>query len=98
MEVNGIKVSGIKTNKKEPVKNTTCKLHHCQELDNNSSVVGNNKCPKCGGSYYQELYTTSTSMYCPTVYKDGLYVTTDMNRTNKYCYCLICNTEFCIEG
>jgi len=53
-------------------------------------------CPECGKSYYQVLYTASTAMYCPPVYKDGVLVSEDRNHHTTRCKCLECGNEFSI--
>lgn len=60
---------------------------------NESNTV---KCPKCGESFYQEVYTTSTALYCPPVYKNGVNVNTDRNQTTTHCRCCNCGEEFSI--
>jgi hypothetical protein len=52
------------------------------------------KCPYCGESYYTELYSVSTAMYYPPIYKDGVNINPDRNKTNTLCMCLNCNKEF----
>lgn len=67
-------------------------------IDNNmiegKSILGNIQCPHCGESYYTELYSTSTSVYYPPIYKDGANINPDRNHTTTYCRCLNCNKEF----
>ena len=53
---------------------------------------GNIKCPHCKESHYMELYSMTTAVCCPPIYKDGI------NRnfsTTKY-QCLSCGKEFFI--
>lgn len=52
------------------------------------------KCPHCGESYYQELYTTTTAVYYPPVYKDGVNINPDRNQSTTTCICLNCGKEF----
>ena len=54
----------------------------------------NIKCPKCGDSYYTEKYCTTTAVYYPPVYKDGVNINPDRNTTTHYCRCLNCGNEF----
>lgn len=58
------------------------------------TVNENVKCPNCGESYYNHLYTTSTMAYYPTVYKDGMLINNDVNERVNYCRCMNCNTNF----
>lgn len=59
-----------------------------------SPLIDNVKCPHCGASYYTELYSTSTVVYYPPIYKDGVNINPDMNQTTRHCRCLACNKEF----
>lgn len=52
------------------------------------------KCPHCGASYYQELYVTTTAVYYPPIYKDGVNINPDRNTSTTFCLCLNCNKEF----
>lgn len=52
------------------------------------------KCPYCGESYYYEKYSTTTCLYCPPIYKDGVNINPDHNTTTTHCYCLNCGREF----
>lgn len=54
------------------------------------------KCPKCGESYYQELYSTCTALYCPPVYKDGVNINSDTNKVTTTYRCCNCGEEFSI--
>lgn len=59
-------------------------------------IGGNTKCPYCGESYYTELYSTSTAVYYPPVYKNGVNINPDMNTSTTTCKCLNCHKEFTI--
>lgn len=52
------------------------------------------KCPHCEKSYYKELYSTCTTVYCPPIYKDGVNINPDKNTTTTNCVCLNCGKEF----
>jgi len=60
------------------------------------SLVGNAKCPHCGESYYTELYSDSTSVYYPPIYKNGVNINPDRNQITTHCRCLNCDKEFSI--
>ena len=51
-------------------------------------------CPKCGESYYMERYRTSTAMYFPPIYKDGVNINPDRNATTVCCTCMHCGNDF----
>ena len=57
-------------------------------------IKGNAKCPHCGESYYTELYSTSTAVYYPPIYKDGVNINPDMNKSTTHYECLNCQKEF----
>ena len=57
-------------------------------------IKGNTKCPHCGESYYTEMYSTSTAVYCPPIYKDGVNINPDTNTSTTHCKCLNCHKEF----
>ena len=52
------------------------------------------KCPHCGESYYQYLYSTSTCLHWTPVYKDGVLINKNPNKTNNHCHCLNCDKDF----
>ena len=52
------------------------------------------KCPYCDESYYQELHSTKTALYYPSIYKNGVNINPDMNMTTVYCHYLNCNKDF----
>jgi hypothetical protein len=51
-------------------------------------------CPHCGESYYQELYSTTTAVYYPPIYKDGVNINPDRNTKTTHCRCLNCDKDF----
>lgn len=52
------------------------------------------KCPYCGESYYTELYSISTLVYYPPVYKNEVNINPDRNKSCTTCRCLNCGNEF----
>ena len=54
----------------------------------------NVKCPNCGESYYEELYSTRTCVYYPPIYKDGININPDRNTSTTNCHCLNCGKDF----
>ena len=63
-------------------------------VESSVSITGNAKCPRCGESYYEEMWSTSTAVYYPPIYKDGVNINPDRNKTTTHCRCLNCNTDF----
>lgn len=51
-------------------------------------------CPYCGDSCYREDYSTTTAMYYPPIYKDGININPDRNKTTTNCTCMNCGKEF----
>lgn len=54
------------------------------------------KCPHCGGTWFSELYTTSTSLYYPIVHAQNAD-NFDPNYTTHYCRCNTCQQNFCYQ-
>lgn len=54
------------------------------------------KCPHCGESYYTVMYSDSTCVYYPPIYKDGVNINPDRNTTTRHCRCMNCGKEFTI--
>lgn len=52
------------------------------------------KCPYCGESYYKEGYMTSTALYCPPVYRNGININPNINTYTVACKCLACGKSF----
>ena len=52
------------------------------------------KCPNCGESYFTESYSTTTAMYYPPGYKNGININPDRNITTTTCYCKVCGKTF----
>lgn len=57
-------------------------------------ITSDIKCPHCGVSYYTEMYSTSTAVYYPPIYKDGININPNLNKTTRHCKCLECGKEF----
>lgn len=51
-------------------------------------------CPHCGESYYMENYTTTTAMYFPPIYKNGVNINPDRNKSVTHCTCMNCGKDF----
>lgn len=52
------------------------------------------RCPQCGESYYMENFGITTAVYYPPIYKDGVNINPDRNKTSVNCTCMNCSTEF----
>ena len=57
----------------------------------------NKKCPHCGESFYTEMYSSSTAVYYPPIYKDGVNINPDRNTTTRHCRCMNCGKKFTIK-
>lgn len=70
--------------------------HDCTEYAERASSckVDVRRCPYCDDSYYQEMYSTTTCLYSPSIYKDGELISKTANTTRAVCKCLSCGKEF----
>lgn len=59
-----------------------------------TTTVKDVRCPYCGESYYMENYSTSTCVYYPPIYKDGVNINPDRNTSTTHCTCMNCGKEF----
>lgn len=70
-------------------------------IDNNcymeTNINGIHTCPHCGKSYYRELYSMCTALAWTPVYKDGVLMNSNPNRTTTCCECLNCGKQFSFE-
>ena len=66
----------------------------CIAKEYTASIKGNIKCPHCGESYYMENGSMSTAMYFVPIYKDGVNINPDRNKTTTYCTCMACGKDF----
>jgi hypothetical protein len=55
------------------------------------------RCPHCGESYYRENYMTSTCVYYPPIYKDGVNINPDRNAHTAHCTCMNCGKDFSVN-
>lgn len=70
-------------------------------IDNNvtetlETIRGQAVCPHCGASYYTEIYSTSTAVYYPPIYKNGVNTNPNQNQTTTLCECRACGKRFSI--
>ena len=65
-------------------------------LESKITPGGNVKCPHCGDSYYMEGPNITTCVYYPPIWKDGVNVNPDRNKTTTHCTCMSCGKEFTI--
>lgn len=70
--------------------------HNCTEYTDRaaSNKIEVVRCPHCDESYYQELYSTTTCLYSPAIYKNGELISKTLNTTRAVCQCLNCGKEF----
>ena len=52
------------------------------------------KCPHCGESFYTEMSSTTTLVGYSPIWKDGVNINPDRNKSTTHCRCLKCNKEF----
>ena len=54
-------------------------------------------CPHCYHSYYEELYSACTLIAWAPIYKDGVLMNRNPNKTTTHCRCLNCGENFTYE-
>lgn len=93
-------MSSISTNEYK-VAGRNLKIDICEDFAhttinavNDIDVKINYLCPHCGESYYMENYSTTTAVYYPPIYKDGVNINPDRNTTTTHCTCMNCGKEF----
>lgn len=52
------------------------------------------KCPHCGSNKYLMHYSTTTAMYFPPIYQNGVNINPDRNITTNVCECQNCGDTF----
>ena len=52
------------------------------------------RCPYCGESYYEEMYSEMTTAYYPPIYKDEVNINPDRNTTTTKYLCNKCGEIF----
>ena len=79
---------------------------HCEECGDSDWLLGQfdsieefwnlieDQVDICGESYYQENYTTTTAVYYPPIYKNGVNINPDRNQSATFCTCLNCGKNF----
>ena len=55
-------------------------------------------CPKCGKSYFSDSVGTTTLVYYPPIWKDGININPDRNTTSFTRHCYECGASFLIQG
>lgn len=51
-------------------------------------------CPNCGQSYYAEIHRSITCLAWQPIYKDGMLMNRNPNKTTVHCECINCHTRF----
>jgi hypothetical protein len=78
------KALNVETNLSEAI---ICTLEH-------KTLTNARRCPHCGESYYAENNMTSTCVYYQPIWKDGVNINPDRNKTTVHCTCMSCGKEF----
>lgn len=60
--------------------------------------MNNEKCPKCGKSYYSVGASSSTLAYFPPIYKDGVNINPNRNTTTTELHCEECGNNWTIKS
>ncbi len=75
--------------------NLDCKTSTCECVNTvYKQPKGEQVCPHCGDSYYMENYGITTAVYYPPIYKDGVNINPDRNKTSVNCTCMNCHKDF----
>lgn len=64
------------------------------DLESTVSINIEHRCPHCGECYYMERYSVRTAVYYPPIYKNGVNINPDRNKTTTICTCMNCGKEF----
>lgn len=72
------------------INNVACTITNTVDVN----VKINHLCPHCGESYYMENYSTTTCVYYPPIYKDGVNINPDKNKSTVHCTCMHCGQSF----
>lgn len=62
---------------------------------NDSRII--HLCPNCGKSHYRVEYQTRTCLAWKPIYKDGVMINSNPNKTKSYCHCINCQADFTFE-
>lgn len=71
----------------DEIKAVNCVYHPVEELHSA-------RCPHCGESYYMETHSMITAVYYPPIYKNGVNINPDRNKSTTYCACMNCGKDF----
>ena len=75
----------------DPIEESACAANA------DTDVKINHLCPYCGESYYKELQSMMTAVYYPPIFKNGVNINPDRNKTITECKCLNCGKHFSYE-
>ena len=67
---------------------------HISTLVKPKSLYNNIKCPHCGESYFTVGASTSTCVYYPPIFKDGVNINPDRNTVTTTYHCMACNKDW----
>lgn len=73
-------------------------IDNCVHATCSIDIVRTHHCPHCGESYYMVKNMSCTAVYYPPIYKDGVNINPDRNKTTVYCKCMNCGKDFSYEG
>lgn len=72
---------------------TTCELtvdHLLNMVEGSAGIYDNIKCPKCGAKYFEVGPSYCTTVYYPTIIKDGVNINPDRNKSVTTYTCCEC--------
>lgn len=56
--------------------------------------MNNATCPKCGKSHYSTGPSFTTSLYYPPIYKDGININPNQNKSTITMHCMECGNNW----
>lgn len=73
-----------------------CRVATLQKIEDNNiaepkCLFDDIKCPHCGARYFTISETYTTAVYYPPIYKDGVNINPDQNKSTTKYHCLHCD-------
>ena len=93
ISVNLSEVGYLTCDRLTPLTNeTTCELtiDHFDNMIEGGGLYAGISCPKCGAKYFEIGSSYCTTVYYPTIIKDGINITTDHNKSVTTYTCCEC--------
>ena len=72
-------------------------IDNCVHTEEVIDITVRHLCPYCRENYYMVKNMSSTCVYYPPIYKDGVNINPDRNKTTVECTCMNCGKDFSYE-